>query len=212
MGTPLTPHRHTERISSDRAALNHLLDTCLVATISSVVDGSPWALPVVIGRHEDTVILHGSTGGGLLRHLVDGAPAVVSAYAVDGMVMAPTWLNHSLNYRSAVLTGTFSVVEGEEKYAAMAHVMDGAFPERSTETPRPSAKDAAATLVLTMPIEDGTWTFKQRSGDTGLPVVDGEPWQGVVPGRMVWGPAEPAEGQSGDVATPACFDHYNIPT
>lgn len=211
MATPLTPHRHTERISSDRTKLNHLLDTCQVATISSVIDGSPWALPTLIGRDGDTILVHGSTGAGLLRHLQHGAPAIVSAYAVDALVYAPTWLNHSLNYRSAVITGMFTTVTGAAKQAAMAAVLDTAMPGRSTETPSPSAKDEAATLVLALDITDNNWTFKQRSGDPGLPVVEGEPWQGVVPRKDTWGPAEPSAEQRDDAPRPSSFDHYNVP-
>ena len=67
--------RKPDRGTSSRARLDALLDDQLIATVSSVVDGQPWMVPLLYARDGDRVLIHGSTGAGLLRHLAQGAPA-----------------------------------------------------------------------------------------------------------------------------------------
>jgi hypothetical protein len=61
-----------------------------------------------------------------------------------------------------------------------------------------SAKELAATLVLELPIVDGGWTVKVRTGPPAPPDEPDEPdeqvtvWTGVVPLRLVAGAVEPS--------------------
>ena len=56
--------RHAERGRSEREALDALLDEVLAGTLSTVVDGRPWVVPMLFARDGDRVLLHGSTGAG----------------------------------------------------------------------------------------------------------------------------------------------------
>ena len=78
-------HRHRERGSTDRALLDALLDDVLAGTLSTVVDGRPWVVPLLFARDGDRILLHGSTGAGALRHVADGAPAALAVVAVDAV-------------------------------------------------------------------------------------------------------------------------------
>ncbi|WOC13995.1 hypothetical protein MP11Mi_31070 [Gordonia sp. MP11Mi] len=162
--------------------LDGVLDEALVGTLSTVVDGWPWSVPTLFARIGDDVIVHGSTGAGLLRHAAAGARVTLTAYVLDAIVVSDTLFNHSANYRAVVVRGVLKPVS--DSAAALAALTDRIVPGRTLETPPITAKELAATLTLRLPIEDGQWTAKARSGGAG---VDSDRWTGVVPVRTAYG-------------------------
>lgn len=172
--------RKPER-GADRALLDDLLDTERAGTFATIVDGQPWTVPMLFARDGDSVLLHGSTGAGLLRHVADGWPVSFSVFAMDGLVIAETLVDHSANYRSVVIRGTVTPVD--DPLSALQTLSDKLIPGRVAETPQPTAKDLAATTVLRLPIEDGSWIAKARTGATGH-ASDG--WTGVIGMRTVY--------------------------
>lgn len=174
--------RYKER-AGDRALLDEILDEAKVATVSTVVDGLPWSIPMLVTRHGDQILMHGSTGAGALRHIAAGAPVTVSAFVVDGIVVADTLFDHSMNYRSAVLRGIIENADVTPREALNAF-SDNILPGRADEVRAHTDKELAATLVLALPIVDGQWITKQRSG--GPKADDAPDWTGHVPMRVVY--------------------------
>lgn len=191
--------RKPERASTDRAALDRLLDEQLVGTLATVLDGEPWAVPMLYARDGDRVLLHGSTGAGALRHVAAGAPAAFCVTAVDALVVAHTTFDSSANYRSAVLRGRLVNLSGGDRAGALDLISDRLLPGRTSEVRPILPKEEAATLAMALPIEDGSWILKQRSGPPGEPDEPHEAWCGVVPLRMVAGAPEPAPWAVGEV-------------
>ncbi|HEY9314506.1 pyridoxamine 5'-phosphate oxidase family protein [Williamsia sp.] len=175
-------NRKKER-QGDRALLNQILDEVHVATVSTVVDGLPWSVPMLIARHGDAILMHGSTGAGALRHIAAGAPVAVSAFIVDGLVVADTLFDHSMNYRSAVVRGTVENSDVDPR-EALNVVGDSILPGRRSEVRPHSGKEIAATIVLSLPIVDGQWITKRRTGGPGGDTSD--VWTGHIPMRTVY--------------------------
>ena len=210
MSTPLsptersTPRREKERAQTDRATLYDVLETALVCHLAVVVDGVPLALPTVFGLDLDgpdedgTLYLHGSVAS---RSLVQGPAQDVSVTmtVLDGIVLARSGFNHSMNYRSAVVVGRPRVVtDPAERAHALDLLVEHAAPGRSATLRRPTRKELAATTVLALPLHEAS--VKQRSGDPAdevEDVEDGGVWAGVVPLRTVAG--EPVTGADVDV-------------
>lgn len=192
-GTPLSPtersrpRREKERAQSERAALFDVLAASVVCHLAVVVDGVPLALPTVFGVDPDgpdrdgTVYVHGSVAS---RSLVEGPERDVSVTwtVLDGMVLARSGFNHSMNYRSAVLIGRPRVVtDPDERAHALDLLVDHVVPGRSAALRRPTRKELAATTVLALPLHEAS--VKVRAGDP-----EDEPedvaagvWAGVVP-------------------------------
>ncbi|WP_392542716.1 DUF1272 domain-containing protein [Oryzobacter telluris] len=185
--------RKPERGAPDRAALDSLLDEVLAGTLSTVVDGRPWVVPMLFARDGDRLLLHGSTGAGALRQVAAGAPAVLSVTVVDGLVVAHTTFDSSANYRSAVVHGELVNLTGADRASALERISERLIPGRTAEVRASTPKEEAATLAMALPITDGHWVLKARSGGPSLPEddVDGA-WCGVVPLRVVAGEPEPA--------------------
>lgn len=206
-------HRKPDRVSTDRALLDALLDEVHLGTLSTVVataDGpEPLVVPTLFVRDGDRLLTHGSTGAGALRAVAEGAPVAVCVAALDGWVVADSLFDSSANYRSAVVRGRVRTLRGEEAAAAAVAVGDGLLPGRSAEVRAVSRKELAATLFLEVPIVEGGWIYKARTGGTGphdaaasgVPGGAPEAWTGVVPLRVAAGAPEPAPGAEG-VALP----------
>ena len=197
MTTPLsptdrsTPRREKERAQSDRAALYDVLDASLVCHLAVVVDGVPLALPTAFGVDPDgpdeggTLYLHGSVAS---RSLVQSPDQVVSVTltVLDGIVLARSGFNHSMNYRSAVVVGRpRAVTEEAERSRALDLIVDHVVPGRSATLRRPTRKELAATTVLALPLHEAS--VKRRAGDPSDEDADveaGGVWAGVVPLRL----------------------------
>jgi uncharacterized protein len=186
-----TPRREKERAQSDRAWLFDVLETALICHLAVVVDGVPLALPTVFAVDADgpdeggTLYLHGSVAS---RSLVQapGQDISVTMTVLDGIVLARSGFNHSMNYRSAVVIGRpRAVTEADERAHALDLLVDHAAPGRSAELRRPTRKELAATTVLALPLHEAS--VKRREGDPqdeDSDVEAGGVWAGVVPLRL----------------------------
>lgn len=184
--------RKPDRAHTERAELDALLDDQLAGTLSTVVDGRPWVVPMLFARDGDRILLHGSTGAGALRHVAAGAPAVLSVTVVDGLVVAHTTFESSANYRSAVVHGELTPLTGTDRTTALERISERLIPGRPAEVRPMTAKEEAATLAMALPITDGRWLLKARGGGPTVPDEETDAWAGVVPFRVVAGDPEPS--------------------
>ena len=174
--------RHPERAVYDLTEVHAVLDTALVCHVGFAHDGVPVVIPTIHARDGDTLYLHGSPASRMLRNLAQGVDVCVTATLVDGLVLAKSWMHHSLNYRSAVVFGTARpVTDRAEKLEALRVVVEHVLAGRSEQSRPPSAKELTATLVLAVGLSE--CSVKVR---TGPPVDDADDadltWvAGVVP-------------------------------
>lgn len=174
--------RHPERGHYEREAIYPIVDAALLCHVGFVIEGQPFVIPTLHARDGDTILLHGAVGSRLLREAATGTPLCITMTHLDGIVLARSVFNHSINYRSAVLFGTGRVLaEPAEKLAALAHFTERLLPGRWDDAREPSAKELRATGVVAVTIEGAS--AKVRTGppqdgddDLALPV-----WAGVLP-------------------------------
>jgi nitroimidazol reductase NimA-like FMN-containing flavoprotein (pyridoxamine 5'-phosphate oxidase superfamily) len=208
MPDPLTPTDRTkvrrlpDRGSYDRALIDAVIDEAYIAHVGFVVDGAPRVLPMTYGRDGDVLYLHGAVGNAMLRASA-GAQVCVTITLLDGLVLARSAFHHSMNYRSVVLLGEARKVEDEaEKQHAFDVIVEHVLAGRSQVARPASDSELRKTMVLALPIEEGS--AKVRTGgpiddeeDMDLPV-----WAGVVPLRLVPGEPEQDPGQVSGLAVP----------
>lgn len=196
--------RLPEKASTDRSALDALLDSVLIGHIGLVAsDGHPVVIPTAIARDGDRVLTHGSTGSQWMRALAAGAPASLAVTVLDGLVVARSAFESSMHYRSAVLFGTFATVGVDDRERALDVITEALLPGRVAEVRRPRAKELAATLVLALPITE--WSLKVSSGWPEDPADDvaGAAWAGVIPLHLTTGPPRSAPDLGAGIAVPA---------
>jgi uncharacterized protein len=183
-------HRLPEQGVTDRAALDALLDSQWVGVLSCVADGAPLAVPMLYARDGDRLLLHGSTGAGALRRVATGAPAVLTVFALDALVVAPTTFESSVNYRSATVRGPLVALSDDERGAALDRFSEVLVPGRTGEVRPSTRKELAATLALALPIRPDGWLMKVADDWPATPAdagADDDVWSGLVPVRSVLG-------------------------
>jgi uncharacterized protein len=193
--------RHAERSHGDRAVLDAILDAGVVAHVGVVDDGQPFVLPMAYARDGDRLLLHGSTASRLMRLLAEGAPACVSVTHLDGIVVARSAFESSMQYRSALVLGRCRPAADHE--VALARITDGLLPGRWAEARPMRAREAAATSIVELALEE--WSVKVSTDGPGDPDEDRrtDVWAGVLPVRTVVGEPEPDSDVPTTVAVPA---------
>src|SRR3954454_10409560 len=155
--------REPQRAVYDRNLVNRILDEGFVCHVGFSIDGQPFVIPTSYGRHEDVLYIHGSAASRMLRNVSGGIPMCVTVTLLDGLVLARSIFNHSMNYRSVVILGTaHAVTDQEEKLKALQILSDHIIPARWTDSRQPNEKELKATLALKLPIEE--FSAKVRQG------------------------------------------------
>jgi hypothetical protein len=174
--------RKSERGSHERRAADEILAESLVGHLGFLdATGQPIVLPVAIAPDGDRVLFHGSTGSRMFRTLAAGAPMCLTVTLLDGLVLARSAFESSMNYRSLVVVGVAVELAGQEKLAALRVLTDHLTPGRWDALRPMTAKEAAATTVLALPVDD--FSVKARSGGTDEPPEDlsWPVWAGQLP-------------------------------
>lgn len=194
MSQPYTPTprtrviREAERGVYDREVAYRILDEGFLCHIGFVSDGQPFVIPTSYGRKGDSLYVHGSAASRMLRQMKDGVPVCITVTLLDGLVLARSVFNHSMNYRSVVILGKATLVDdAAEKLEALRLLSEHIVPGRWDDARQPNERELKATSVLRVPIEE--FSAKVR---TGPPIDDEEDysfptWAGVVPIEMTMG-------------------------
>ena len=194
--------RIAENADYQRSTLHAIIDAAYVCHIAFVDDKGTHNIPTACWREGEHLYIHGSNGGRLLKLLGAGTQACVAITHVDGLVLARSAFNHSMNYRSAVIYGSFErVVEDADKRAAMDAFMEKLAPGRNVDIRRGNDKEFAATTVMRIALDEAVCKVR-----TGPPIDDEEDmdipvWTGILP--LVQMPAAPVAAADVAVETPA---------
>ena len=202
--------REPQRAVYDRAEAYRILDEAFICHVGFVANGQPFVIPTGFGRAGDNLYIHGSAASRMLRNLDEGVPVCVTVTLLDGLVLARSIFNHSMNYRSVVVLGIArAVTDPAEKLEALRLLSEHILPGRWAESRQPNDKELKATLVMKLPIEE--FSAKVRQG----PAIDDEEdyafptWAGVIPLETVTREALPDDRLMAGIATPDYVTGYS---
>jgi nitroimidazol reductase NimA-like FMN-containing flavoprotein (pyridoxamine 5'-phosphate oxidase superfamily) len=177
----------------DRATIDAIIDSSLIGTITFAQDGQPFGIPTNVWREGDRLYWHASAGSRLLR-VANGSPVCVTLFHVDGLVLARSATNHSVNYRSVVILGTAHLLTdvGEVEHA-LEGLIESIYPGRWAQLRPMTEKERKETGVMYVDLAEASAKVRAEgvhddAGDEAWPV-----WAGVVPVRTVRGELEPDE-------------------
>jgi len=202
--------REPQRGVYDHAAIEAILDEAFICHVGFVVDGQPFVIPTGFGRRGDHLYIHGSAASRMLRNLDQGIAVCVTVTLLDGLVLARSIFNHSMNYRSVVVLGTaVAVTDPDEKLEALRLLSEHILPGRWAESRFPNEKELKATTVLRLPLTE--CSAKVRMGP---PIDDAEDyefqtWAGVIPLNTT--PGEPIPDDRCRLEAPNYVKHYQRP-
>lgn len=202
--------REPHRGSFERELIYKILDEAFVCHVGFTVEGQPYVIPTMFARVGEAIYFHGSAASRMLRGLSGGLAVCVTVTLMDGLVLARSVFNHSMNYRSVVALGKATLVEGaEEKLAALRGFTEKILPGRWEEVRAPNEKELKATSILRLPLNEVS--AKLRTGpvqddeeDYALPV-----WAGVLPLRMTASEPERDARCDAELAAPASVKNFD---
>src|SRR5436305_9636827 len=149
--------REPERAVYDRAAAYQILDEAFICHVGFVLDNQPFVIPTGYGRSGDNLYIHGSAASRMLRNLDQGIAVCVTVTLLDGLVLARSIFNHSMNYRSVVVLGTAVAVEDPaEKLRALRALSEHILPGRRDEARQPNERELKAPLPLRLTITESS--------------------------------------------------------
>jgi len=201
--------RIKENAVYDRESIYRILDEGLVCHVGFVDDGQPVVIPMLYARRDDSLLLHGAVASRLQKVLAAGARICVTITLLDGLVLARSAFNHSVNYRSVVAFGIADKIKGPQaKRAALDTLVDKLVPGRRADIRDNTRQELAATSILEFPLDE--IVAKVRTGppddfdkDMKLPI-----WAGVLPMTQQFGEPVPDPALVGDSTVPDYIRKY----
>src|SRR6202051_487216 len=161
--------REPVRAVYDREIIYKILDEGFVCHVGFTSDGQTFVIPTMYARVGDAIYFHGSAASRMLRGVSAGLNVCITVTLTDGLVLARSVFNHSMNYRSVVALGNATIVdEPAEKLAALRAFTEKILPGRWKDARQPNEKELKATSILKLPLTEVS--AKIRSG----PVIDDE--------------------------------------
>jgi nitroimidazol reductase NimA-like FMN-containing flavoprotein (pyridoxamine 5'-phosphate oxidase superfamily) len=203
--------RLPDRARYDRDSINAIIDAALVGHLGWVLDGQPFVTPTAIWRQGDRLYWHGSRASRMLR-AVDGADVCMTITHVDGLVLARSGFNHSVNYRSVMVLGTAHLVtDANEVDEALEAFIEHLYPGRWNQLRPMTERERKQTSVLWMDIREVSGKVRDDVGhdepeDETWPV-----WAGVVPVWMAHGEPVPDTTNADGVSEPSLGPPGGLP-
>ena len=203
--------REPQRAVYDREVINAILDEGLVCHVGFTAEGQTYVIPTMYARVGDAIYFHGSAASRMLRGLASGLNVCVTVTLADGLVLARSVFNHSMNYRSVVALGNAALVdEPGEKLAALRAFTEKILPGRWGDARQPCQKELQATSILRLPLDEVS--AKVRAGGVEDDAEDYalKVWAGIIPLRLV--ADSPVRDERCDAAIPAPVYGRKFPT
>jgi hypothetical protein len=171
-----------EKAVYDRETVHGILDAALVASVGFIENDQAVVVPMIYGREGETLFLHGARKARVIRLLEKTQRLCLNVTHIDGIVFARSAFNSSMNYRSATVYGSATLVEGrDEKIHAMRVISEHTMPGRWDELRDPLDKEVKMTGVIAVRIESASAKISagmpnDEDADYEIPV-----WAGVLP-------------------------------
>ena len=190
----------------DKSVVHRILDEGLVAHVAFVQDGSPVVVPMIYGREGETLYLHGARKARVIRLLEETEQACVNVTLLDGIVIARSTFNSSMNYRSVTVFGQPQFVEDrEQKLHGMKIISEHTIPGRWTEVRDSHERELKMAGVIAMDIDAAS-----AKVSAGMPEDEDEDygisiWAGVLPITATTGQLQSDDRMLSDVKPSAAM-------
>src|SRR5215471_21090156 len=147
--------REPQRAVYDRREIYQILDEGFVCHVGFTADAQTYVIPTMFARVRDAIYFHGSAASRMLRGVSSGLNVCITVTLTDGLVLARSVFNHSMNYRSVVALGNVTIVdEPGEKLEALRAFTEKILPGRWNDARQPNEKELKATSILRLPLNE----------------------------------------------------------
>jgi uncharacterized protein len=178
--------REANRAVYDRDAIYGILDEAFVCHVGFSTHGQPLVIPTMFARVDDAIYFHGSAASRMLRDLSGGQPVCITVTLTDGLVLARSVFNHSMNYRSVVALGHATLIqEPSEKLQALRAFTEKLIPGRWDDARRPNEQELRATSILRLPLTEVSAKVRSGAVEDDAEDYSLRVWAGIIPMHLV---------------------------
>jgi nitroimidazol reductase NimA-like FMN-containing flavoprotein (pyridoxamine 5'-phosphate oxidase superfamily) len=177
--------REPHRAAYDRETIDKILDEGVVCHIGFTIESQPYVIPTMFARVGDALYFHGSAASRMLRGAGAGIAVCITVTLVDGLVLARSVFNHSMNYRSVVVLGKATLVDAPaEKIEALRAFTEKILPGRWNDARQPSEKELKATSILRLPITEASAKIRSGPAEDDAEDYALQVWAGIIPMKL----------------------------
>ena len=191
---PISNRNRVKRISNksdySKETVHAIIDEALFCHLGIIHDGKPVVIPTIHARMGDQIVFHGSNASRLLK-ISNNNEICVTITLLDGLVMARSLFNSSMNYRSAVIFGKGEIIKDhDERMAAFKSITDHIAPGRWDDARQPNNSELKQTSVVRMPIDEASAKISMGPPDDEDEDYALDYWAGVIPINQTYGEPE----------------------
>ena len=191
---PISNRNRVKRISNNSdysmETVHAIIDEALFCHLGIIHDGKPVVIPTIHARMGDQIVFHGSNASRLLK-ISNNNEICVTITLLDGLVMARSLFNSSMNYRSAVIFGKGEIIKDhDERMAAFKSITDHIAPGRWDDARQPNNSELKQTSVVRMPIDEASAKISMGPPDDEDEDYALDYWAGVIPINQTYGEPE----------------------
>jgi uncharacterized protein len=201
--------REANRAVYDRQAIYQILDEAFVCHVGFANDGQPFVIPTMFARVGEAIYFHGSASSRMLRGLSEGLPVCVTVTLTDGMVLARSVFNHSMNYRSVMALGIATLIQKpSEKLESLRAFTEKLIPGRWNDARQPNEKELKATSILKLPLTEVSAKVRTGAVEDDAEDYAVRVWAGIIPIQMVAQTPQRDERCDPSIPTPAYATNF----
>lgn len=184
--------RGHKRALYDEDTVYRILDSHFLCHVSFEIAGQPHIVPTSYWREGNRLYWHGASKSRMIQHLSGGNPASVCVTQLDGLVLARSAFNTSVNYRSVICFGVPELVTDDAEFdRQMELFFDLLAPARWGQLRPMTVQERKATGMVVMEIEDASAKVR-AGGPADADEADWPVWAGHVDIHAVAGSAHEA--------------------
>lgn len=196
--------RVAEKAAYDRATIDAILDAMPLAHVGYVMQGAPVVIPTLQWREGDRIYWHGSSASRSMK-AGRGMQVCVTVTLTDGMVLARSGLEHSVNHRSVMIFGQAEpMLDPAAKARHLQTMIDSLFPGRWAALRPITDQEIKATGILSLPLTEASAKIATHAPGSTDPDEDRSwpVWAGVLPISLTMGTPQSAPDLPQGVALP----------
>ena len=206
--TPATIRRLPEKSVDDRELIKAILDEGFVCHVAYLIDDRPVIIPTLYVRDGGACLLHGSSASGIAAAARRGSPLSIAVTLVDGLVVARSGFESSVNYRSVVIHGHGTVLTGDAHKRALDLMVEGLIPGRRADIRPPTDNELRKTAVVSVPLDMMSAKVSAGPPEDDIADLGTGVWAGVVPMSTTYGAPEPSPDLEPNLEVPDYLASY----
>ena len=187
-----TISRLSKRGSYEEVVIHAILDEAKVCTVAYCQGDQPFQIPTGFVRIDNKIYIHGSVGSHFLLQIADGRKVCITVTLLDGLVLARSVFDSSMNYRSAVVFSEGKVIDNlSERERIFEAFTEKMIPGRWADVRTPNESEIKKTIILEFPILEASAKIREGLPFDGEDERDPSVWWGIIPQKMVYTEPQP---------------------